>query len=691
MPPRLFQFTALPLLLAAACALPAGAAEPAKIASVSIGFAGQYKLGTWAPVSVEIEGLEALAKPRLEVVAPDGQGAPAVVASEPAPDASGRTHTLTRVGRRDATLRVRLLDGDQVVDHWRSGQDLRSPVRGLDASTPLIIEAGRQVPLADLPTDWLAYEGVDVLVFSGLTAEQLSELTPVRSAAIQTWVRSGGRVLIGGGQHAEALVGPAGPLRMLSPGEFVETVALANTGVIEDYVGSDEAIDAPFGGLAVGRLGGVSGVVELYAGGRASEMPLVVRSLHGFGSVTYTAFDLNAKPLAEWKDAGRLRTLLLQTDDPAEEGAAGGGQLVATAYADLIGAVHVGLGASFAGVQTVSILMLVAAVGAYLLLLGPGAYYLGKNVTGRMTTAWIVFPLVAVGVAGGAAWWGEASTGEEVRINQLELVDVDSQTGLQRGACWAQLFSPDARLYDLACVTPGAGQGGRGYLSWFGLPGRGLGGMQTSADSLLAGDTRYETQPTLAGLSGVPINRRASKPLAARWLVEEQPAVAFDLSPTGTGLVEGMLTNNTDLTLTDVKLIASNWAWRLPDLAPGEVAAVDAGLSHARLRTLVLKDFGGDQQGERRLSSDQLSLPAIAYLLMFYEALGGEEFSPLPAPTQPGADLSHALAAGRPIVVARAAGPQCQIQRDGEPLETPSERQGAFYRFLGPPLTEPPQ
>ncbi|TWT76036.1 hypothetical protein Pla123a_28220 [Posidoniimonas polymericola] len=676
----------LPPLLILIAAAHAAAGEPASLAKVEVGFAGRYKLGSWTPVVVTVAG-EA-GDLRLEITAPDGDGAPATVSTLGPPDASGRIHSLTRVGRRDAVIRCRLFDGDRLADQWRSGRDLDAPVRGLPVAEPLIVEAGRDTPLAELPTNPLAYEGVDALVVSGVSPEEIARLTNQQATAIEQWVASGGKILLGGGEHAADLVGADGPLRTLAPGEHRETVRVSNTGVIEDYAGSEEPIDAPFGGLTAARLDNVRGVVELHAGGRAVEMPLVVRTVHGFGSVTYAAFDLYDPAFTNWPSRERLWSLLLQTRN-ADDSDGGSGALVTSAYSDLSGALQTKLGQQFAGVQSTSILMLVAAAGVYLALLGPGAYYLGKNVTGRMTTAWVAYPLIALAVAGAALWWGEQSTGDTARLNKLEVIDIDAASGRERATVWGQLLSPQANLYDLSCEPRDSAQPTIGYLSWCGLPGRGLGGMQTSAESLLAGEVSYHTDAALDGMTGVPINRRASKSLAARWLMDGRPSVAFELAATGTGLVEGVLTNDSQLELKDVKLIAGNWAWRLPDLAPGDIASIDASGSPARLRTLLLNDFGDANQTDRRLSANRLTAPSIAYLLMFYDALGGLDTSPLPDFRQSRVDLSHALAAGRPILVARSEQPRCDLRQDVLDLDAPSDAGGTYYRFIGPPITEP--
>ena len=65
----------------------------------------------------------------------------------------------------------------------------------------------------------------------------------------------------------------------------------------------------------------------------------------------------------------------------------------------------------------------------YLLLIGPGDYFLLRKLGGRMTWTWLTFPAVVVLVCLGAYVLAHAMKGSEVKINQLDLVDVDAASG----------------------------------------------------------------------------------------------------------------------------------------------------------------------------------------------------------------------------------------------------------------------
>lgn len=690
MPLRLLIFAML------LCAAPAAALGAPAITAVTVGFGGVYKLGVWTPVRVVLAGLGDLEAPRVEVVAPDGDGSPAIVTQELARRGDRAVvHILARVGRRGAVLTVRLLDGGKTVATWRTGAEPPPQSRPFDA--PLVVTVGSSgttlggeltgVPAAMLPTSPLAYEGVSTLVIRTSDPRLADELQQPAAQAIRNWVRSGGRLVILGGASAEPLIGPDGPLRGLSPGTFREVVRLADTGPIEDYADTDTPIDLPrASGLPATRLENVRGTVELYAGGRTSEMPLVVRSLYGFGEVTWVAFDSTADVFVGWKGRERMMQLLI----PAayqQRRSQDSDRIVTRAYSDLDGALYVKLGAAFTGVRSVSVMTLVAAVGLYIALLGPGAYFFGKQVTGSMQSAWFTFPAIALVVGLGAWAWGRAATGVTPRLNQLQLVDVDCQSGDQRGYCWAQLFSPKAQRYDLSCQAADDNPLAGGYLAWWGLPGRGLGGMQTAGGSLLSGEVPYRLAPTLDGMQATPINRRASKSLLSRWSADTPTAVSMELSPGGSGLVEGVVVNDSDLQLTDVRLLAGRWAWRLPDLVPGGVASVDVTVSPSRWRTMLLADYGqANTSGGGWDTTDRLTNEALLHLMLFRQTLGGPDAAPLDGGDTLAVDLSHALRAGRPVLLARASEPRVVLHAGGEPIDPEAAPPTVLYRFIGPPL-----
>jgi hypothetical protein len=93
----------------------------------------------------------------------------------------------------------------------------------------------------------------------------------------------------------------------------------------------------------------------------------------------------------------------------------------------------------------------------YILLIGPGDYLFLKKVLGRMELTWITFPTIVLTVSLLAYVAAYTFKGTELRINQVDVVDLDLQPiaghGLpMRGSTWATLFSPQNRDYDVGLV-----------------------------------------------------------------------------------------------------------------------------------------------------------------------------------------------------------------------------------------------
>ena len=71
--------------------------------------------------------------------------------------------------------------------------------------------------------------------------------------------------------------------------------------------------------------------------------------------------------------------------------------------------------------------------------------------------------------------------GDRLRVNQVDLVDVDAASGQIRGTSWMNVFSPRTESFDLS-TRPWLPSGKPGRrpaipMAWLGLPGKGLGGM----------------------------------------------------------------------------------------------------------------------------------------------------------------------------------------------------------------------
>jgi hypothetical protein len=115
----------------------------------------------------------------------------------------------------------------------------------------------------------------------------------------------------------------------------------------------------------------------------------------------------------------------------------------------------------------------------YLVLIGPADYFLLRRWVRRMEMTWLTLSLVILLFCATAVLLANAWKGNSRRLNQVDLVDVDLESGLTRGTTWANLFTPRTVQFDLGLEpTPPLGkEPTEALFAWQGLPGAGLGGM----------------------------------------------------------------------------------------------------------------------------------------------------------------------------------------------------------------------
>ena len=718
----------LAMLMAGLTGVASGAST---FTGLQVGFAGRYKVGVWTPVKLTLHGGNASQTGSVRVTVLDDEGIPSrfTAPSGPCQIEAGRETSVqlyVRFGRLTGSLLAEFLVGDEIVARRvfeqadQSDADRQFP-SALETNQPLLLligppsmgiaEAisGREyspdgkpvvvsLPTTEwLPSAWYGYEGVDMVIVSTSQGAIDGGLHPdaPQIEALDTWVRLGGKLLLCVGAQSERIARSESPWSRFLPGRLKGMVGLHQTGLLETY--AESTIPVPLGvasqdELRVPHLVDVVGVVELCE----ADLPLVVRSAHGFGEITFLAADLDQPPLSFWKGRRMLiRRLLDQLAAPLEESGRSR-RMMHQGFLDTAGQLRKSL-SYFDGVHPTPFWLVMAMLSAYGVLIGPLDYYFIRRFTGRMILTWVTFPLIIVAVSVAAYFLAWNLKGGKIRIHQVDLVDVDATANLIRGTSWAELFSPQADTYNLAArpVLFGASVGSRQpsatepraqdshlLLSWFGLAGTGLGGMAARTLNPTLWTEPYEFASSLDSVLGLPIQIWSTRSLTVRWSNQAVSPVRAELLAEDR-LLSGVVTNGLAFPLAQCQLAYGQWAHDLGTLEPGKPIHVGPATRRCELQSYPTG---------QRTPYDRASLD-VAYILQmmtFHAALGGAGYAGLLGGNERFVDLSGLLSAGQAVLVGFAppasAGPLpgLELLRDGRPLAAPGGEHIRVFRFVFP-------
>ena len=283
-------------------------------------------------------------------------------------------------------------------------------------------------------------------------------------------------------------------------------------------------------------------------------------------------------------------------------------------------------------------------VAVYILLIGPGDYFLLRRLRRGMGWTWITFPAVVVLVSAGGFWASSWLKRDVPRVNQVDLIDIDAD-GTARGATWFSIFSPRSETFNLSLRSrlPN-GQAPKemtATLGWFGKAGNGFNGMynrDTQNTGPLASEG-YLIGPAMDSASDVPIQVWSCKNFVYRWLgragdqglsisfKEEghQPTgtITNNLKPAGAGGGKGVTLTHAYLTYCD------GFAYLLGTIRFGETVEIGSSTRRVSLSTFLSSESIEDSAGQAGQSEKQPYDPGsrdAAYVLramLFYDAAGG--------------------------------------------------------------------
>lgn len=483
------------------------------------------------------------------------------------------------------------------------GFDLPRPT-GSDAAAALRggrIELAAIPDVAGLPDRWIGYEAADlVILHTGVGADEfLRKLfgegggtsDRAKRAALLEWVRRGGRLVVPVGGNA-ALVAQLPALRDVLPFAVNGT---RTPGVLQLHWPAREASQTSTLSGTLGQKGSSFPVANLAprpdrparvliptADRLAASKDIVAGQWAlGLGKVTIVGFDLDRAPFTEFTQRPEFWDWVLRDGGASRASAGGDGKPRApgslTEEEDEVAVALRTHADTFDGVPVVSFGWIAVLIVLYILLIGPIEYYFLKRVLGRLELTWVTFPLIVLTVSLAAYFSAYSLKGRDLKVNKIDAVDIDPESGRVYGTTWFTVFSPRIDTYTLG-VTPGDGWGDAEpgtAVGWVGAP---RGGRA----SLLRRKYSYHTDADAVadGLEKVPVQVWSTKSFVANWSSRFDPAgpsavVRSDLyhPPGDPNAVSGSFALNLPVpVLADCVLFHAGQAYPLPGgtIRPGE-------------------------------------------------------------------------------------------------------------------------
>jgi len=535
---------------------------------------------------------------------------------------------------------------------------------------------------------------VDVLVLATGDPAWLATLAEPQKDALVDWVLRGGRLLMSAAAQAVTWAGDP-RFGQLFPGPVAEVSYLRERSGLEEFTREELPLEDPRWQRQrpqVAVFSQMRGEVVVSEIGGGTGRPLMVEFPVGLGRVLFVALDLDHPALRAWRGRPKLVsrgiTRLLGEVDHAQRDQRRA--LAHLGYRDLVGQLRMALD-QFPGVWMVNFTTVAVLTLVYLLLAVPGDYLLLGQLGWPRHRTWLTFPLVVVAAIATAMYFKTQVHGRGVRLNQAEIIDIDLGTQTLRGTAWCHLYSPQTGRFSaklaLQCPPELTAQAPQGWLAYQGLPGDGLGGLESRQPAMATRPAYHVRLPeAAAGLESLVITTSSTKSLAACWWSQTRLAADHQLRLDRFGLLAGEFRQPLPVELTDCLLAHGEKLYRLGTLRPGQVVRLseldplnlEARLTQRRIEQT--KDVSTPWE------QDSVDVPRIVQMLMFHAAARGTSYTGLTHRYQPQLDLSEHIRLGQAVLVGRCATPVLALHTSADqPLASARHAQHwTWFRLVIP-------
>ena len=223
----------------------------------------------------------------------------------------------------------------------------------------------------------------------------------------------------------------------------------------------------------------------------------------------------------------------------------------------------------FEGVPAVSFSWVALLILLYIVLIGPIEYLILTRLLKRLEFTWLTFPIIVISMCAIAYFAALDLKGRDLRINKIDLVEIDLRGKHVYGETWLTIFSPRIQEFDIA-VEPAwvAAQPENTLVSWFGK-------AKSTRQSLLRRTYSYRTSGDeyADGIERAPIQVWSTKSFDARWeapLTEPLIESTLRMSEADPNQITGSITSRLPLeVLVDAQLIYRGRSVPVPPLLRG--------------------------------------------------------------------------------------------------------------------------
>lgn len=598
-------------------------------------------------------------------------------------------------GRSDRPIRiVAYLEGKSSIVHTLSPQERGESISATDpwvvglGTARLDLDQGQMksaggrasdlrvselVQSDQVPTSRLGYSGVDAVVFSSSNPQINEGLSESQRTGIRDWLAFGGQMILTWGKGGPVLAKYPEFEQMLV-GPLLESASDCEPGPIESLLGSQdrlEMLETSILKMSSGKLD-VLGVTS-----SRKRLPLIARWAYGTGSVTWFAAEIDSAELAGWETRPSLLKYLMK--DCWEKVESRPAKSNFLPYEDLSGQLNTMLD-RFPDLQLGNLGHLVLIAGLLALLIGPLDYFFTVKYLHKPRMTWwtlLACSMVAIAVS---SMLFRSWKPQEPSINTLELIDVDDQTQRLQARGFAHCYAGKSGLFDFSSFHRSLSSDADAtafrlgnQLDWFGQPGKGIGGFESSVTSQL-GLPDFSIRAVDAGsfIAGLGMPTAGTKALEYSWV--EQLKIPQDSNGLSTvagkdDLLQGSFTNPLNVDLLDGVLYFSGRAYAMPGrIRPNERVPISTAIPKDIMRRLQRRAFvAGQEQGVAWNPSDNDNLERLSELMSFFRSAGGTSYTSLEHRYLASLDCSDLLKLDRAILFARIpeSASNWNLQRDG--------------------------